>query len=119
MWNEDEQHAAPGAGGTDGSRPSISGCRIRRVLTGPGSPGGGLWVVTTDTRAKRELSVRREQPDTVAGDWKTERSQTPGERRRKEVCVCLCEGIEEVWSAKDCGSGGILSLTYRYKRLRY
>lgn len=90
------------------------------MLTGPGSPGGGLWVVTTDTRAKRELSVRREQPDTVAGDWKTE--EEPDARGKEEegsVCVCLCEGIEEVWSAKDCGSGGILSLTYGYKRLQY
>ncbi|CAB1425557.1 unnamed protein product [Pleuronectes platessa] len=59
------EHRAQGRGG---SRPSISGFRIQRVLTGLSSPGTGLWAVTTDTQTNQELSLMQYQLDRVTGD---------------------------------------------------
>lgn len=36
-----------------------------------GSPGAGLWAVTTDTQANQELSLKQYQLDKVTGDGKT------------------------------------------------
>lgn len=36
-----------------------------------GSPGAGLWAVTTDTQTNQELSLKRYQLDRVTGDGKT------------------------------------------------
>lgn len=36
-----------------------------------GSPGAGLWAVTTDTQTNQELSLKQYQLDRVTGDGKT------------------------------------------------
>jgi len=35
-----------------------------------GSPGAGLWAVTTDTQTNQELSLKQYRRDCVTGDWK-------------------------------------------------
>ncbi|KAI4801839.1 hypothetical protein KUCAC02_019710, partial [Chaenocephalus aceratus] len=42
-----------------------------------GSPGTGLWAVTTDTQTNQELSLKQYQLDGVTGDEKQD-SETPG-----------------------------------------
>lgn len=48
-----------------------------------GSPGEGLWVVTTDTQTNQELSLKRYQLDKVAGD----RQNRIPRHRGEGVCV--------------------------------
>lgn len=87
---EQEGRAARTAQGRGCSRPSISGFRIHRLLTGRRPPGTGLWAVTTDTQTNQELSLKPYQLDKVTGDRKTGYWDTAGVCPCSYMCVCVC-----------------------------
>lgn len=88
-----------GAGGT--SSAHSSGQRLLRAIhlwfqdsqaaDRFGSPGAGLWAVTTDTQTNQELSLKPYQLDKVTGVEK-QGTETPRACVRARTCasVCVC-----------------------------
>lgn len=68
-----------------------------------GSPGAGLWAVTTDTQTNQELSLKQYQLDKVTGDWKTGYRDTGG--------VCTCLYLRVYYGVKDLKSKKLKVLT--------
>ncbi len=84
-----------------------------------GSPGAGLWAVTTDTSTNQELSLKQYQLDRVTGDGENRIARHQGcvyVLMRMCVCVCVCiteykTVNAEAASADSRGSSEISSVT--------